>query len=76
VPDALGADFAVEASVNGDPWHGPAGTTVADIVAAWCSSPKGVAVARNGEVVSKSRWAATEVTGGDKIEIVSAAAGG
>jgi sulfur carrier protein len=72
----VGADFAVEVSVNGDPWHGPAGTTVADIVAAWCSSPKGVAVARNGEVVSKSRWESTEVTGGDKIEIVSAAAGG
>jgi sulfur carrier protein len=70
------ADFAVQASVNGDPWHGPAGTTVADIVAAWCPSPKGVAVARNGDVVSKSQWGDTEVTGGDKIEIVSAAAGG
>jgi sulfur carrier protein len=66
----------VHLSVNGDPWDGPAGTTVADIVAAWCPSPKGVAVARNGDVVPKSQWSAIEVTGGDRIEIVSAAAGG
>lgn len=66
----------VQLSVNGDAWRGPVGTTVADIVAAWCPSPKGVAVARNGDVVSKSQWEDTEVTGGDRIEIVSAAAGG
>ncbi|HXA32557.1 MAG TPA: sulfur carrier protein ThiS [Acidimicrobiales bacterium] len=72
----MSADASVHLSVNGDPWDGPARTTVSDIVASWCPSPKGVAVARNGDVVSKSRWATTEVSTGDRIEIVTAAAGG
>jgi sulfur carrier protein len=62
--------------VNGAPWDGPEGTTVADLVAEWCPSPRGIAVARNGEIVPKSRWAGTRVTTGDQIEIVTAAAGG
>jgi sulfur carrier protein len=62
--------------VNGSAWEGAPGTTVADLVAAWCESPKGVAVARNGEVVPRSGWAATGVEPGDRIEIVTAAAGG
>lgn len=62
--------------VNGAPWEGPPGTTVAELVSLWCPSPKGIAVARNGEVVPKSAWAATVVALGDRIEIVTAAAGG
>jgi sulfur carrier protein len=62
--------------VNGTAWEGPAGVTVADLVSAWCPSPKGIAVARNGEVVPRSAWEHTEVIGGDRIEIVTAAAGG
>jgi sulfur carrier protein len=72
----MSTDPSVLMSVNGEPWQGPVGTTVSDIVANWCPSPKGVAVARNGDVVSKSRWETTEVSNGDRIEIVSAAAGG
>jgi sulfur carrier protein len=62
--------------VNGQPWEGPDDLTVAGLVAVFCPSPRGVAVARNGEVVSKSAWEATIVVGGDRIEIVTAAAGG
>jgi sulfur carrier protein len=62
--------------VNGQPWEGPAGLTVAGLVALWCPSPRGVAVARNGEVVSKSAWEVEVVAEGDRIEIVTAAAGG
>ncbi len=62
--------------VNGEPWEGPAGVTVAELVSVWCPSPKGIAVARNGEVVPKSAWPGTELTDGDRIEIVTAAAGG
>ena len=62
--------------VNGTPWEGPDGVTVAGLVAVWCPSPRGVAVARNGEVVSKSAWEATVISEGDRIEIVTAAAGG
>jgi len=62
--------------VNGEAWNGPAEVTVAELVSLWCPSPKGIAVARNGEVVPKSAWDRTVVSGGDRIEIVTAAAGG
>jgi sulfur carrier protein len=62
--------------VNGSPWDCPDQTTVADLVDRWCPSPRGIAVARNGEVVPKSTWAETRVGAGDRIEIVTAAAGG
>lgn len=38
--------------------------------------PRGIAVARNGEIVRRSEWTTTMVTRGDHIEIVTAAAGG
>jgi len=63
-------------AVNGTLHALRAGTTVEDLVASWCRSPDGVAVARNREVVPKSQWSLTELAAGDKVEIVSAAAGG
>ncbi len=64
------------ASVNGTPCDLPAGTTLADQVSQWCRSPRGIAVARNGDIVPKSTWNSTPVAAGDCIEIVTAAAGG
>jgi sulfur carrier protein len=49
---------------------------VADLVAQWCASPRGIAVARNGDVIPKSSWETTPLAPGDRIEIVTAAAGG
>jgi sulfur carrier protein len=62
--------------VNGAPWDEPAAVTVADLVARWCPSPRGIAVARNGHVVPRSCWGRTPLVDGDSIEIVTAAAGG
>ncbi len=62
--------------VNGTPWDGPPGTTVDGLVDEWCDTPRGVAVAVNGEVVPKGRWASTPLVHGDRVEIVTAAAGG
>lgn len=62
--------------VNGSDWDGEPGATVADLVGSWCPSPKGVAVSRNGEVVPKSQWGDTRLVLGDRIEIVTAVAGG
>ena len=64
------------ATVNGEPWKVDPGTSVAALVAAWCPSPRGVAVAVNGEVVPRSTWDVATVAPGDAVEIVSAAAGG
>jgi sulfur carrier protein len=37
---------------------------------------RGIAVARNGDVVPRSRWDETTVTADDRIEILGAAQGG
>ena len=63
-------------TVNGEPHPLPPGATVASLVVTWCPSPRGVAVAVNGDVVPRSTWERTPVTPGDVVEIVSAAAGG
>jgi sulfur carrier protein len=64
------------AEVNGTPWAGPAGTTVDELVAQWSRSPRGIAVAINGEIVPRSSWGTTRISPGDSVEIVTAAAGG
>lgn len=66
----------IELTVNGAPTTLAEPTTVDALVAAHCESPKGVAVARNEEVVPRSRWADTAVAAGDRIEILTAAQGG
>ena len=68
---------AVELWVNGERRR----VTVADVrglVALLGLDPagRGVAVARNGEVVSRSAWAETRLEPGDRIEIVGAVQGG
>jgi sulfur carrier protein len=63
-------------TVNGAPGRVDPGTTVADLVARWCPSPRGVAVAVDGEVVPRSTWGSTVVPVGAAVEIVTAAAGG
>lgn len=71
-----GAGRRAEVVVNGEPHPVAAGTTVADLVSSWCRSPKGIAVARNREVVPRSEWATTALVAADVVEIVAAAAGG
>lgn len=66
----------VEVTVNGTAEQLGSDATVADVVARWCPSPDGVAVARNGAVVPRSAWPRTAVQAGDHLEIVTAAAGG
>jgi sulfur carrier protein len=63
-------------AVNGRDCVVGAGTTVATVVAQWCDSPDGIAVARNGEVVPRSAWPSTDLRPDDRVEIVTAAAGG
>lgn len=66
----------VAVTLNGLPEDLGAGTTVADLVARHLQSPRGVAVARNEEVVPRSQWADTVVAEGDRYEILTAAQGG
>lgn len=63
-------------SVNGTTHDVPTGTSVADLVDLVAPSPRGVAVARNGDIVVRSAWATTPLSEGDRIEILGAAQGG
>lgn len=60
-------------TLNGVPRALDAPTTVATLVG---SERRGIAVARNGEVVPRSEWERTHVVDGDRIEILEAAPGG
>ena len=64
--------------VNGDHRELRDGATVADVVSELPvrRSPGGVAVAVNGEVVSRSRWGTTALAEGDRVEVLAAIQGG
>ena len=61
--------------VNGEP-RDLAGLTVRGVLAELSMSDRGVAVAVNGDIVSRSQWDATTVEDGAVIEVVTAVAGG
>lgn len=65
-------------TVNGKSAEMPRGATVADAVAASgrAGGTFGIAVALNGEVVSRASWETTELSHGDKVEVLVAAQGG
>ncbi|CAN5264075.1 sulfur carrier protein ThiS [soil metagenome] len=69
-------DSTIEVSINGTSIQLAATTTVADLVAARGLAGKRIAVERNGEIVPRSRHAATRLALSDRIEIVVAVGGG
>lgn len=66
----------MEVQVNGD-WRAfPDGTTVAGLLAALGTEPRGVAVAMNGEVVRRGDWDDVVVPADAQLEILTAVQGG
>lgn len=64
-------------TLNGVPTDIGAGTTtIADLITALGLGGKRIAIERNGEIVPRSRYAATPVAVGDRLEIVGAVGGG
>jgi sulfur carrier protein len=63
-------------TVNGEEQAVAAGTTVAALVAALGLEPRGIAVAVDGEVVTRSRWASRSLAAGERVEVLSIARGG
>ena len=65
-------------TVNGRPRELPRGATVARMMEMLEVSPtgRGVAVALDGEVVSRSHWTDTELHEGALVEVVAAIQGG
>jgi sulfur carrier protein len=68
----------VNVTINGEPRRLPAGATVASVVELLDvgSGARGVAVALDGEVVTRSHWPQTELADGSLVEIVAAIGGG
>ncbi len=62
--------------LNGDEREIAEGSSVADLVAALGLDSRKVAVERNLEIVPRSTYAATSLTDGDRIEIVTFIGGG
>ena len=65
-------------TVNGEPREVDAGATVASVVELLDVSPgaRGVAVALDGEVVSRGRWSDTQLREGCLVEVLAAIGGG
>lgn len=65
-------------TVNGEPRQVPAGATVASVVELLEVTPdaRGVAVALDEEIVTRTAWAHTELHDGARVEVVSAIQGG
>jgi sulfur carrier protein len=62
--------------VNGERREVGEEATVASLVEQLSASPRGVAVAIDGEVVPRARWAATSLPDGARVEVVAAIQGG
>lgn len=72
-------------TVNGRPREVPAGATVVSVLELLEATPgvlaagpgaRGVAVAVDGEVVPRRRWASLTLREGDGVEVLAAIAGG
>jgi sulfur carrier protein len=66
----------IDVTLNGERRTVADGTTVDLVVARLEQGRAGVAVAVNGDVVPRSRWAATKLVADDRVEVLAAAQGG
>jgi sulfur carrier protein len=67
---------SMSVTINGEVREVEAPLSVAELVRALGLGGKRIAVERNGEIVSRSRYDATRVDAGDRLEIVAAVGGG
>jgi sulfur carrier protein len=68
--------MSIPVTVNGTPTELADGTTVGVLVAQRGGGHDRVAVALNGDVVPRSRWTATPLAPGDRLEVLAPTAGG
>ncbi len=68
--------MTIQVKLNGQARELPDGSTVVQAVAELTKAATGVAAALNGDVVPRGSWAATALTDGDQVEVVTAVQGG
>jgi thiamine biosynthesis protein ThiS len=66
----------IEVTVNGESRRVAAGSTVLDLLAFAGCDARTVAVEHNGEILPRTRYGATRLAGGDRLEIVHFVQGG
>ncbi len=66
----------VRITLNGEAREVPPGASVADLLSLIGLDARKVAVERNEEIVPRSAYGTTELTGGDSLEIVHFIGGG
>lgn len=66
----------MDIEINGDRRRLPDGSTVADVLAELGTEQQGVAVALDGEVVRRARWADVVVPDGARLDVMTAVQGG
>lgn len=67
---------SIEILLNGHARRVIRGSTIAEVVSLITAETKGVAVALDEEVVTRSMWATTCVEAGSRVEVLNAASGG
>lgn len=63
-------------TLNEQPHTCPDNSRVVDIIQAEYGERAGIAVALNGDVVSRSQWSETRISENDRLDIFHAVAGG
>lgn len=63
-------------TINGEPRDFESVSTLSDLIARLGMKPDRVAVELNRELIRRDHWAATQLTEGDKLEIVHFVGGG
>jgi sulfur carrier protein len=72
----VSAGTPVRITVNGEETTVPPGATVAALLDALGTEPRGIAVAVDGEVVTRRTWSERPLAPGEAVEILSIAQGG
>jgi sulfur carrier protein len=68
--------MTITVQVNGERRSLTAPVVLEALVASFTTAPSGVAAAVNETVVPRTRWAATPLADGDRVEILTAVQGG
>jgi sulfur carrier protein len=73
---ATSASSGIRVSVNGEPVHLPAGSTIADLLRQLALDRARVAVEHNRRVISRADHASVLLNHGDELEVVTFVGGG
>jgi sulfur carrier protein len=66
----------IELQVNGEVCHCPPQTTLPQLLIQMGLNPRLLAVEYNGEILHRQFWVETEISTGDRLEIVTIVGGG